>query len=67
MDTSLSMLRTCAYLDCHTVTLGTYCLEHETLVATDTDQVDAATDGPLTRDWAATETGLTALPDLPAA
>jgi hypothetical protein len=62
------MLRTCSYLDCHTVTLSTYCLEHEReiLATIEVERATTVADAPLTRERAALNPlPATALPELP--
>jgi hypothetical protein len=69
MKTALSMLRTCSFANCHTVTLSTYCFEHEQRIrAAEAEQAASISDAPLTRDSVSWRpAALMEPPELPAA
>jgi hypothetical protein len=51
----MPMLHGCAFTDCETFTLSTYCFEHEQLIRSEIEAERAhlpARDEPTTREWA---------------
>jgi hypothetical protein len=67
----MGMLRVCDFSNCHTVTLGSYCVEHETLLrvamAAEDSEENAVADEPITREWSALNQTATATSERPAA